>query len=464
MAKGSPRLGASPADSGFPGPAGRLFPIAFGLLLGLSLLKFGNPAIMEKFIVRPENTYELVLAPWPIRWGYILLVLVGVLGVFRLQWKLHIPSWAALLPVAWFGWQLVSATRTVDAELTRVTLAHLAACVLCFYLGLLALARCGRQSGFWIGLVSGLLLVMVSGLRQHFGGLADSREYFMTYVYPTLETVSPEYMKKISSNRIFATLFYPNTLAAALILLLPVVATIIYVRSADRFTLAARWFLTTIVLLAGLACLYWSGSKGGWLVMMAVMALAFLHWDRIPARVKWVSVILMLVAGLGAFFWTYAAFFSRGAPSVGARFDYWRAAVQNFLQHPVLGSGPGTFAIPYEALKAKESEMSRLVHNDYLQQATDSGFPGLLLFTAFVVTGLWLGYRKVRPAGLNPRESGTDAQQIQFAVWLGLFGWAIHSLMDFDLYVPAIGWTAFALLGWLLGHAEPRTNREALGN
>jgi hypothetical protein len=36
-------------------------------------------------------------------------------------------------------------------------------------------------------------------------------------------------------------------------------------------------------------------------------------------------------------------------------------------------------------------------------------------------------------------------------VWLGLVGWALQSFIEFGLYIPAVAWVAFGLLGWLLG-------------
>jgi hypothetical protein len=41
--------------------------------------------------------------------------------------------------------------------------------------------------------------------------------------------------------------------------------------------------------------------------------------------------------------------------------------------------------------------------------------------------------------------------ELRFATWLGLLGWALQSFVEFGLYVPAVGWTAFWLLGWLWG-------------
>ena len=151
-------------------------------------------------------------------------------------------------------------------------------------------------------------------------------------------------------------------------------------------TPAARGFLMGLVGIAGLACLYWSGSKGGWLLMLLLGLLALL---RLPfsQRLKIALVAGVLLVGLAGFFWKYATFFQKGATSVSARFDYWRAAVQTAKDKPLFGTGPGTFAIAYEKIKRPESEMARLVHNDYLEQASDSGLVGLPGLHSVLVAG-----------------------------------------------------------------------------
>src|SRR6266571_6105161 len=60
----------------------RVFAALFGGFLGLSLLKFGNPPIMEKWVASPGGFLELLLGtPWPIGWAYWLLGLVSAVGV-----------------------------------------------------------------------------------------------------------------------------------------------------------------------------------------------------------------------------------------------------------------------------------------------------------------------------------------------------------------------------------------------
>jgi len=442
-----------------------VFAALFGAFLGLTLLKFGNPPIMERWVTTPTQFYEFVFGyPWPITWAYWMLGLVGVAGVVVAGRAPATPRWLIALPLVWLLWEFVAGTQSVNAELTAHTLKHFGACVLCFYLGLFSLSRLRSPWPFWAGLLCGLALVLMAGWEQHFGGLRETRRYFYAYLYAQTQEVPPEYLKRISSDRIFATLFYPNSLAGVLILLLPASLAVIW-EARRRLTAPARCFLMVLLGAAGLACLYWSGSKGGWLLMLVLGLIVLL---RLPfgKRFKVMLIAAVLLAGLSGFFWKYSSFFRKGATSVGARFDYWQAALQTAKENPVFGTGPGTFGIAYEKIKRPESEMSRLVHNDYLEQATDSGVVGFSVYTLFIVGALlWSFKRSIghlsKPETANPWEDLPE-NWLGFAVWLGLLGWSLHGLFEFGLYIPASAWPAFAFLGWLLGRSHlgwTRSNR-----
>lgn len=426
-----------------------IFAALFGAFLGLTLLKFGNPPITEKWVVAPDGFWGFVFGyPWPISWAYGMLVLVGVAGIAVARWNSAAPRWLIALPLVWLAWQFIAGARSVDPELTKPTVKHFAACALCFYLGYFSLSRVRRVWLFWLGLLCGFLLVLAVGWEQQFGGLKESRRYFFLYVYPQMKDLPPEYLKKISSSRIFATLFYPNALAGVLLLLLPPMLAALW-QPRRLLTPAARWFLIGVVGTAGLACLYWSGSKSGWLLMLALGLIGLL---RVPfsGRLKVILVTGVLLVGLAGFFWRHAGFFQKGATSVSARFDYWQAAVQTVNHQPAFGSGPGTFAIAYQKVKRPESEMARLVHNDYLEQASDSGLPGLAAYAAFIVAGLIWSF----PRAGGTRTAGSD-DLLTAAIWLGVLGWSLQSLVEFGLYIPALAWPAFTFLGWLLGLRKP---------
>ena len=91
--------------------------------------------------------------------------------------------------------------------------------------------------------------------------------------------------------------------------------------------------------------------------------------------------------------------------------------------------------------------MARLAHNDFLQQASDSGWVGFAAYLAFVCSAMARGYRAV------PKE----LTSIPFAIWLGLLGWFLQGFLEFSLYIPALAWPAFALLGLITPTYEPRS-------
>jgi O-antigen ligase len=425
----------------------RVFPLFFGAFLGLSLLKFCNPPVMEKFVVLPANGYEWVIATWPTGIGYWLLAGVALAGLFTARFQIRAPRWLIALPLVWLVWQFIAATQTVEAELTRVTLKHFVACAVCFYVGFFCLNRGEAATPFLWPVAAAFALVMAVGLNQHFGGLQETREYFLTYIYPTMREVPPEYLKKLSSDRIFSTVFYPNALAGAILLLLPPLLAWVW-QARERFTVGARAFLCGVLLAGALACLYWSGSKGGWLLALASGLVALLH-QNLPKQLKLALVCSVLVIGGAGFFWKYAGFFQRGATSVVARLDYWEAAWKTAVARPWLGSGPGTFGVVYAEIKRPESEMARLTHNDYLQQASDSGFPGLAAYVLFIGGLVWAGYASWRD----------DRSPVRLGIWVGLLAWALQALGEFTLYVPSLAWTAFAFAGWLLGSSKSAGKR-----
>jgi len=439
----------------------RLFAALFGAFLGLTLLKFGNPPIMESLVPAPTDIWEfLFLSSWPIGWAYSLLGVFALVGLITSRWKINAPLWLVALPLVWLAWESLAASQSLAPQASFRVVAHFGACVVCFCLGLFSLSRAGSLAPFWAGITVPFLLVLAVGWEQHFGGLAETRRYFYANIYPTLKApLPPEYYKRLNSTRIFSTLFYPNTLAGALLLLLPPVLTA--VATVRRLTVAARTFLVTVIALAALACLSWSGSKAGWLLalVLGLVALFRLPLDT-KARIALVSAVLLL--GLAGFSWKFATLLSRGAPSASARLDYWQAALRITAAHPLLGSGPGTFGPAYLAVKRPESEPAKLTHNDYLEQACDSGLPGFIVYSVFVLAALVWSAPRTPQRKTAPRTWPALAQdRMGAAVWLGVLGWSLQGFVEFGLYVPALAWPAFALIGWLL--QMPSTSPDSLG-
>jgi hypothetical protein len=426
-----------------------LFAAAVGLWVALTLLKFGNPIILDHQISAPTSVAEALIVSWPVAWGYGLTTLLAAAGCiwWRRKELPSIPTALLWAPTAWLAWQCVSATQSVDGPLTAASLKQFAACVAAFYFGVLVLSGLARLRVFWLAVLGGFLVLMVIGWQQHWGGFEETRRYF--YSLPDWRTYPPEFIKRLASDRIYATLFYPNALAGVILLWLPISMAVIWDATrgeAQKLRWAGMAGMASFAVLA-LGCLAWSGSKAGWLILLGE-GLAAVLILRTPAWVKWGTVIGLLVLGLTGFWLRYHGYFSKGATSVSARFDYWEVAGRTLLSKPILGSGPGTFATIYGAQKRPEAEMARLAHNDYLQQGSDSGVLGLVLYASWLIGGLVMIYRR----------GSVRTDVISLGIWLGLAGLAGQGLVEFWLYVPALAWPAFLLLGWRLAQSAASGN------
>ncbi|HWD92379.1 MAG TPA: O-antigen ligase family protein [Verrucomicrobiae bacterium] len=453
--------------------AAAIFAAAFGLFLGLTVVKFGNPVILDQIIDTPASTSDFLHNAWPLHWANWLLAVLAVIGaVLAVAKKPRWPGsrWLWVLPLVWFAWQVLSSAQSPYHKLTSVTLWQFAGCLACYFLGALVMAG-GRSSRFLMaGLLAAFAFCLIRAVDQRLFEFPSERQFLVesqrlgwTNMPPDMfqqlqheniiihtndvDIANPVIIAKYDKARVHGTLVYPNALAGIVLLLLPVAIVLVWqgTRHLRRATWLAAMGLTVFL---GLAGLFWSGSKSGWLIALAIGAfwLCRLNWAR---RLKWLVVLTLVAGGLIVFGLRFQTYFAKGATSVGARFDYWHAAGRVVAEHPVFGTGPGTFQRPYALLKRPESEMARLVHNDYLEQFSDSGVLGGLAYAAWIGLLLWTIGRRVWTLG----------DWFQFAILAGLLGWFIQGFIEFSLFVPALAWTAFTLSGCLLGASANRVDK-----
>lgn len=455
-----------------------LYALGFGLFLGLTIIKFGNPVILDRAIAPPASLREAWVYAWPPHWaGWLLapLALIGAVIAVSLKPRWPTSRWLWGLPLIWFGWQLVSATGTVDTRLTGEALYEFAGCLACYFLGVSVLGNRRALNLLLIGVLAALAFSLVRAVKQRLFEFPQERQLLIegqrtgwTNFPPDLllqlkqenvivktngvEAANPAILAKYAKKRVNGTFVYPNALAGAVLMLWPVSLPIAFVRT-RRFRTPTRVLVIGLTLFLGGAGLVWSGSKLGWLIALLLLGVWLF---RLPWSKFWKSAVLaaVLLGGLGVFAVRFHNYFAAGATSLGARFDYWRAAAQNTWEHPVIGSGPGTFQRPYGRLKDPNAEMARLTHNDYLEQFSDSGVPGGLAYVAWVALALWVMGRRLWAC----------QQPLAFGVFLGLAGWFIQGIGEFSLYIPGLAWTAFTLLGWLLAVTGNRIDKAGTPN
>ncbi|MFM8359348.1 MAG: O-antigen ligase family protein [Verrucomicrobiota bacterium] len=468
-----------------PSPANRWngwYPLLVGLFFGLAIWKFGNPVVLDRNITPPQTAGEWLQGPWPVSWAFPLAaaVVAAALPLARPSFVRHparIPWPLVLIPAGWFAWQLVAETHSVDAPLSTLAVRHFALVLVFYLVGLLLLARQPGSRMLWVGLVAGLAVCLVRASNQRLVEFKGDREFLeegqrtgWRQVPPATldefrrsgllvrtndtEVINPVILAKLQKARVYGTLVYPNALASLLLLLLPGALVVLWESGRDLRPAIRRGAVGLLGILGG-ACFYWTDSKAGWLVGVAT-GTAWLATRNPGHRYRLPAIGLALLMGLGWFGLRFASYFREGATSASARLDYWRAAVQTWRDQPIFGTGPGTFQRPYARLKSPEAEMARLTHNDYLEQFSDSGTPGGLLYLGWMGIAAWILLRR----GIRDPAPANRALAWGLAAWFG-HGWA-----EFTLYIPGLAWPAFTLLGWTLGSSvsQPSTKFNATEN
>jgi hypothetical protein len=455
-----------------PVNATKIYALAFGLFLGLAIWKFGNPVILDHNIRTPASPADFWTDVWPTHWANWILLLLAVIGALPAFVKNQRPfrtKWLWLLPLGWLGWQFISAAQSQDSSLTSVTLWQFFGCVACYFIGAFLLNNRTALNLLLIGILAAFAFCLIRAVNQKLFEFPQGRQWLVageranwTNLPPELlvemkrdraiittnglDMANPMLLAKFAQGRVNGTLVYPNALAGIIVLLLPL-SLVLAFGATRQLKPPVRAAAIGLTIFLGGAAFFWTGSKLGWLIAMGIGGLYLFRLDW-PAKLKLTALALVMVLGLGIFAVRFHGYFAAGATSVGARFDYWRAAVQTTVAHPLVGTGPGTFQRPYAQLKSPDAEMARLAHNDYLEQFSDSGLPGGLAYAGWIALAMAAIGKKLWRAG----------DPLRFAVFAGLTGWFAQGFGEFGLYVPALAWTAFTLLGCLMIEFDKKSN------
>ncbi len=118
--------------------------------------------------------------------------------------------------------------------------------------------------------------------------------------------------------------------------------------------------------------------------------------------------------------------------SGGTRLQIDRDTLRMFAQRPLMGWGLGTFVNVYPRFRTFYSEFQvNAAHNDYLQLLAETGLLGFLIFLWFSVTVYSTALKKIS----NWQRDINGA--LALAMILSISGLLVHSLIDFNLQIPA---------------------------
>jgi O-antigen ligase len=243
-----------------------------------------------------------------------------------------------------------------------------------------------------------------------------------------------------------------NHFAGLLEMVLPLTAAYALALFARRSNARAAGVLSIAVLIfAGLVC---SLSKMGFaaglagLFVMGALAIA----GRLRGRRKWLVIAGLAVVILfsfvflpsDAFVANYGGLTSKGSAALEGRGPIWRETLHLIAAYPAFGCGLGDYETAF--LRYQTSVVDRIftyAHNDYLQIAAELGVLGFLIAAVLLWPVVARAFRAVSQGpDRTTRYLGLGCAGAMAAIGL-------HSLTDFNMYVPA---NAMAL-AWICGIA-----------
>jgi O-antigen ligase len=116
-----------------------------------------------------------------------------------------------------------------------------------------------------------------------------------------------------------------------------------------------------------------------------------------------------------------------------SRIAIWSDALRLIRQHPLLGTGLGTFPIVYTQVQTTFlTQLVNSAHNDYLEYASNLGVPAAALLFGGI---LWLLARLARYV-VRDKHAGFEST-LAIGCAGSIAALLMHSLTDFNLHVPA---------------------------
>ena len=189
--------------------------------------------------------------------------------------------------------------------------------------------------------------------------------------------------------------------------------------------------------------IFLSGSRGGmlaFLVQIGVLA-AVVIWDQKSRTPAW-ALLPFLALGVGLVLWLGGSELAHRLETFhadartelfsGTRLDIDRDALRMFARKPISGWGLGVFPDVYPQFRSFHTNFFiNEAHNDYLQLLVEMGGLGF-------ATMLWFLWALFRHAGRKLHHWSEDTNgAVALAALLGVIGILVHSLVDFNLQVPA---------------------------
>jgi O-antigen ligase len=210
-----------------------------------------------------------------------------------------------------------------------------------------------------------------------------------------------------------------------------------------------RWLPISAAVVIG-STIFLSGSRGGMIAFLvqAVVLGIFMALNKSRRAAFTAGAVLLVIAALMV--WVggegvlsrISSIHSAAQTEVagGTRLAIARDTLKMVVHKPLLGYGLGNFAVAYPAFRSFYSEkFVNHAHNDYLQALVEMGILGFAAVAWFLFLTLRGAIKKLDDWTWNINGA------VALAALVGCTGILVHSLLDFNLQVPANAALFYAL-------------------
>jgi O-antigen ligase len=208
------------------------------------------------------------------------------------------------------------------------------------------------------------------------------------------------------------------------------------------FALSRHRVSLRLLALAGLGLLaiglIRSGSRGGFLAFLALVAFVLLRVTTIPARMRLAGLVLIVAITFGAAsdqYWTQMQTIispkrDYNLTSEEGRVRIWERGIGYMTGNPVFGVGLRNFQVAEGTISAQARRAERglgvrwgAAHNSFVQIGAELGVPGLLLFVALFVSA----FRSLARAARRFRSGdyGPEASRLAQTLMASLVGFVV---------------------------------------
>lgn len=263
------------------------------------------------------------------------------------------------------------------------------------------------------------------------------------------------------------TYICPNHLAGFLEMLLPLALAYTLVGRVKTLT---KIFLgySALVMVAGLGA---TVSRAGWAscgisLVVFFCLLAMQRNRRLPALL----MLAVLLSG-GIFFAVkaeplkkrFAGPSAPGLTELDLRYELWDAAVRMWQDHLWFGVGPGHYDTRFRAYRPIRLQMQPdRAHNEYINALADWGITGGAIIAAGIgvlLLSILKTWKYVRRSETEFGSGLSNKYSFVLGATIGLLALLLHSVLDFNMHIPANAILAFTLASLLTSHLRFATER-----